>query len=278
MGMKRRAFLIGGASVVGGGLFALHWANGSAASKGGKMIAKAGESSFSGWIKIATDDTITLYSPHIDFGQGSHTALAQMLADELDADWSKMRTEAAPAEMAFANTALGKGFILGAKTVPAILTPTVNAAFGAIARYMELQITGGSSAIRATGQAGFRVIGAAAREALVATAAKRLGVPESELTTADSKVTHAKSGLPLKLRSAHSQRRQSSRQPRISNILANHLIVLIFQPRSMVRRSTALIIPCPKCASQRSWLRLSAAENSKALTPPLQWRSKALRK
>jgi isoquinoline 1-oxidoreductase subunit beta len=198
MGMKRRAFLIGGASVVGGGLFALHWANGSAASKGGKMIAKAGESSFSGWIKIATDDTITLYSPHIDFGQGSHTALAQMLADELDADWSKMRTEAAPAEMAFANTALGKGFILGAKTVPAILTPTVNAAFGAIARYMELQITGGSSAIRATGQAGFRVIGAAAREALVSTAAKRLGVPESELTTAESKVTHAKSGKSLR--------------------------------------------------------------------------------
>ena len=198
MGIKRRAFLIGGAAVVGGGLFALHWGNSSAAAKAGKMTAKAGESSFTGWIKIAADDTITLYSPHIDFGQGSHTALAQMLADELDADWSKMRTDAAPAEMVFANTALGKGFILGAKTVPAILTPTVNAAFGAIARYMELQITGGSSAIRATGQAGFRVIGAATREALVATAAKRLGVPEAELTTADSKVTHAKSGKSLR--------------------------------------------------------------------------------
>jgi isoquinoline 1-oxidoreductase subunit beta len=198
MGIKRRAFLIGGASVVGGGLFALHWINGSAATKAGEMIAKAGESSFTGWIKIAADDTITLYSPHIDFGQGSHTALAQMLADELDADWSKIRTEQAPAEFAFANTALGKGFILGAKTVPAILTPTVNAAFGAIARYMELQITGGSSAIRATGQAGFRVVGAAAREALVATTAKRLGVPENELTTADSKVTHAKSGKSLR--------------------------------------------------------------------------------
>ena len=69
MGIKRRAFLIGGASVVGGGLFALHWMNGSAASKAGTMIAKAGESSFTGWIKIAADDTITLYSPHIDFGQ-----------------------------------------------------------------------------------------------------------------------------------------------------------------------------------------------------------------
>jgi hypothetical protein len=38
MGIKRRAFLIGGASVVGGGLFALHWMNGSAVSKGGQML------------------------------------------------------------------------------------------------------------------------------------------------------------------------------------------------------------------------------------------------
>lgn len=198
MGIKRRAFLVGTAAIAGGGLFALHWTNSSAAKTAGKMTSKAGEASFSGWVKIAPDDTVTLYSPHIDFGQGSHTALAQMLADELDADWSHIRTEAAPAELAFANMALGKGFTLGDKAVPAILTPTVNATFGAIARYMELQITGGSSAIRATGQAGFRVIGAAAREALVATAAGRLGVPASELTTVDSKVMHAKTGKSLR--------------------------------------------------------------------------------
>lgn len=198
MGIKRRAFLIGGAAIAGGGLFALHWTKSSNSGKAAEITAKAGEGSFAGWVKIAADDTVTLYSPHIDFGQGSHTALAQMLADELDADWRFLRTEAAPAEMAFANTALGKGFVLGNKQIPAFLTSTVDATFAAIARQMALQITGGSSAIRATGQVGFRVIGAAAREALVATAAKRLGVPAGELTTANSMVNHAKSGKSLR--------------------------------------------------------------------------------
>ena len=198
MGIKRRAFLVGGAAVAGGGLFAINYLNSSAAQTAGKMTAKAGESSFAGWIKIAADDTVTLYSPHIDFGQGSHTALAQMVADELDADWTHMRTEQAPAEMAFANLALAKGFILGGKTIPAILSGTVNAGFGMVARHLALQITGGSSAIRMTGQVGMRVVAAAARAALVATAAKRLGVPEGELTTDASKVNHAKSGKSLR--------------------------------------------------------------------------------
>ena len=60
---------------------------------------------------IAEDDTVTLFSPHIDFGQGSHTALGQMLADELDAAWEKVTIEQAPADMAFANAALAKGFL-----------------------------------------------------------------------------------------------------------------------------------------------------------------------
>ena len=59
--------------------------------RAGKLTAKEGESSFATWLKIGEDDGVTLYSPHIDFGQGSQTALAQMLADELDADWTKVR-------------------------------------------------------------------------------------------------------------------------------------------------------------------------------------------
>lgn len=67
-----------------------------------------------------------------------------------------------------------------------------------VARNIPLQVTGGSSTVRATGQLGMRVAGAAARTALIATAAKRFGVPESELTTANSRVTHAKSGRTLR--------------------------------------------------------------------------------
>ena len=69
--------------------------------------------------------------------------------------------------------------------------------FALLARNMPIQLTGGSSAIRATGQYGMRLVGAATRQALVATAAARLNVPESELTTANSLVTHANSGKSL---------------------------------------------------------------------------------
>jgi isoquinoline 1-oxidoreductase subunit beta len=197
-GVKRRAFLIGGIAAAGAGYFGLRWADSSMASAAKDMIAKDGAATFSGWLRIASDDSVTLFSPHTDLGQGSHTALAQMLADELDADWSKVSTEQAPAERPFANMALGKGFLLGTAQIPTMLTGTVDAVIGRIARGMNLQITGGSTAVRLTGQYGMRIIGAAAREAIVATAAARLGVPVSELTTADSKVTHAKSGKVLR--------------------------------------------------------------------------------
>jgi isoquinoline 1-oxidoreductase beta subunit len=67
-----------------------------------------------------------------------------------------------------------------------------------LARSMSLQITGGSSAVRFTGQVGMRVVGAAVRLALIEEAADRLGVSASELTTADSNVTHAASGRSLR--------------------------------------------------------------------------------
>ena len=196
-GVKRRAFLIGGAAIVGGGLFAMGWADRSARSEAIKLTAKGGEASFLGWIKIANDDKITLYSPHIDFGQGSQTGLMQMLAEELDADLKNIVVEQAPAAMAFANVALGRAFI-GEMTGAGIASMLPTSLISMLARSMPLQITGGSSAIRGTGQFGFRVIGAATRLALMEEAASRLSVPVSELTTADSRVVHAKSNKSLR--------------------------------------------------------------------------------
>lgn len=198
MGVKRRAFLIGGVALVGGGLFAIKMADNSARSAAIEATTKDGEHSFLAWIKIAEDDTVTLYSPHIDFGQGSHTGLAQMLADELDADWAKVRVEQAPPEGGFANTVLGKFFIGDMSGRPGLIDSLPLSWLSMIARSMPVQITGGSSALRATGQHGFRTIGAAARLALIAEAAERLGVPASELTTDRSAVTHTKTGKSLR--------------------------------------------------------------------------------
>ena len=200
MGVKRRAFLIGGAALIGGGLFGVSWSERAATRRAAKLAALDQAGVFQTWIRIAEDDTVTIFSPHVDFGQGSVTALAQMAADELDADWSKIVVESAPVNVAFANVPLAKGFAgeLLPFAVPPFLKGIVGSTFAMVARNIPLQVTGGSSTVRATGQLGMRVAGAAARTALVATAAKRFGVPESELTTANSQVIHAKSGRSLR--------------------------------------------------------------------------------
>ena len=161
--------------------------------------AKAGERFVNNWIKIANDDTVTIVVPHCDMGTGIFTALPQMAAEELDADWSKVRVEAAPPDPLFANGALAEGFILAEQhmtrdQVPAFLRGTVDNTFRTIATYMDLQVTGGSSAIRATGVYGMRIAGAAAREMLVKAAAARWNVSPNECTTKLNRVTHKASG------------------------------------------------------------------------------------
>ncbi|MFN3817859.1 molybdopterin cofactor-binding domain-containing protein [Blastomonas sp.] len=197
-GIVRRAFLVGSALLVGGGAFGLYWGDSSAKARAKALTETGGDHNFLSWMKIAEDDTVTVYSPHIDFGQGSHTALGQMLADELDADWSKVKVEQAPADTAFANTPLGKGFLAEMSGAPGVINALPGAIISMIARSLPLQITGGSSALRYTGQVGMRTVGAAVRLALIEEAADRLSVPASELTTADSKVLHAQSGRSLR--------------------------------------------------------------------------------
>ncbi len=48
------------------------------------------------FVRIGTDDTVTVLVKHIEFGQGPFTGLATIVAEELDADWAKMRAEDAP--------------------------------------------------------------------------------------------------------------------------------------------------------------------------------------
>lgn len=195
MGVKRRAFLIGGLALAGAGVFGIGWADRSARKAALDAVLGKGEAGFTPWLKIAADGTTTLYSPHIDFGQGSGTALAQMAADELDLAWGQIRVEQAPALPGFANGALIEGFAndfaggLGSR-LPASLRTM-------IARAAPIQLTGGSSAVRMTGQLLMRKVAAAARLALVAEAAERLGVQPSELATAEGVVSHATSGRSL---------------------------------------------------------------------------------
>ncbi len=192
--MKRRTFLIGSLATIGGLALGYRAYSSSFDAKAAELVAGKGEALLAGWVKIAEDDTITVYSPHVEMGQGIHTGLAMMLAEELDADWSKMKVEPAPAEKAFANRFMAEGWIVRGAEIPSFLDGTVDTVFAEAARFANLQQTGGSTGIRTTGQYGMRIVGAAAREMLLETAAERWGVSVSSLTSSDSVITHKASG------------------------------------------------------------------------------------
>lgn len=189
----RRAFITTG--VLAGGALALGVAirPGNRVPKVKGMIAQEGETVLNVWLKIAPDNTITAIVPHAEMGQGVHTSLAMMLADEMDADWDKVRMQEAPAHKEYANYALIKGFVAGDFNLPGFLVDTADGTFLTIGKTMNLQITGGSSAVPFTGMAGMRVAGAAAKAVLLQAAADTWKVPVKELKAEKSHIYHQKS-------------------------------------------------------------------------------------
>jgi isoquinoline 1-oxidoreductase subunit beta len=116
------------------------------------------------FVHITPDDWVTVVIKHHEMGQGTTTGIATMVADELDADWSRVRAEYAPSDPTLYN----------------------NLSWG------PTQGTGGSSAMKA-GFEQMRQAGATARALLVQAAAQTWSVPAGEITVAKSVVSH-KSG------------------------------------------------------------------------------------
>ena len=197
--ISRRRVLLGGAAAAGTLIvgYAL-WPSGRI-RRADRLAAKTGERFLAYWIKIADDDIVTVVIPHCDMGTGIFTALLQMAAEELGADWDKTRAETAPPDPLFANGALVEGFALGQAgmtrdSVPAFLQGSVFAAGNRLAQFMDIQVTGGSSAVRTTGVYGVRIAAAAAREMLIAAAVDRLKAPLKAFHSEGSRVIHKPSG------------------------------------------------------------------------------------
>lgn len=186
----RRAFITTG--VITGGALVLGVAirPGNRAKKVKDMIAGEGETVLNIWLKLAADNTITVIVPHAEMGQGTHTTLPMMLADEMDADWKDVRMIEAPGNKEYANYALARGFIMGEKDIPSILLGTVDGMFLTATKQMSLQITGGSASVRFTGMHAMRVAGAAAKAVLLKAAAKKWEVSEEELAVKNSYILH----------------------------------------------------------------------------------------
>lgn len=189
--VSRRLVIFGGVAAAGGLAVGYALMPFQTVDRARGLIAKEGSTPLSAWVRIGTDNSVTVIVPHSEMGQGVHTSMPMMLAEELDADWSLVRMEQAPPDMAFANGALAREYLRGDMSIPSWMSGT--AEFGArkIAEYMNLQITGGSTAVRMTGVRGMRIAGAAARWMLVKAAAATWGVPESEIVAKQSKLSHA---------------------------------------------------------------------------------------
>ena len=145
-------------------------------------------------MKITPDNTVVAIVPHAEMGQGVHSALAQMLADEMDADWDSVEVIEAPAHEEYANYALVKGLALGEADVPTFLVDTVDGALLELSQVADLQMTGGSFSLRLTGVHAMRVAGAAARQVLAEAAAATWQVPVAELRLERSLVKHPPTG------------------------------------------------------------------------------------
>ncbi len=188
----RRAFI--GAGTIAGGGFLVGVAGFTFAPSRHSLIGPgaAARGQLTTWIAIAPDGVITILIPHCEMGQGTPTALAIMAAEELEADWAMVRVEEAPALDAYAN-----GYIVRAVTgeyVPAMLGRGIDYSAFKVAEWFGFQVTGGSTAVRSTGEYGMRVAGAAAREMLVGAAAGQWGVSADECVARASRVTHTPSG------------------------------------------------------------------------------------
>jgi isoquinoline 1-oxidoreductase beta subunit len=190
-GPSRRLLILGGLAVGGGAAIGFGMAPWSRLPEQRALAGKAGAHVLLGALRIGADDTLTVIYPHADMGVGNGTALAQQLAEELDADWAQIRIERAPAETAFANYPLGQAFLRGDNEIPGFLAGAGWQITRRIAESMNLQITGGSTAIRLTGMEGMRHAGACARHMLTHAAAKEWGVPVGEVKIEGGKLTHA---------------------------------------------------------------------------------------
>ena len=194
--MKRRTWILSalgatGAMVVGWGVLPARSRMGS----GALMLPTEGDVALNGWIKIAADGGIILAMPRSEMGQGVHTGLAMLVAEELDVPLARVSLEQAGHDAIYGNVSM----ILGSLPFHPLESEGGNKptkvrvgewVVGKIARELGINATGGSSSISDAWEP-LRSAAATARASLLGAAAAQWNVPVAELTVQDGVVRHA---------------------------------------------------------------------------------------
>ncbi len=160
--MPRREFLKTSAAI-GGGLWIAAYVPELAARSVSHAPANASVFAPNAFVRIAPDESVTVIVNHSEMGQGIYTSLPMLLNEELEADWSKIKVEAAPVDAAYNHTVFG------------------------------LQMTGGSTTTPSEWER-FRKMGAMARLMIIDAAAQKWGVAASECRVEKGVVIHTVSG------------------------------------------------------------------------------------
>lgn len=152
-----------------------------------------GQQAFNGWVKIASDDSVTVMVPKSEMGQGVLTSLAMLLADELDADWPRVRTEHPPMDAIYNNIATVADGLPFHPDDHGLIKRGATWMTAKTMREFGLMATGGSSSVKDLWLP-MREAGASARAMLVAAAAQGWGVAAGDCSVAAGVVRHAASG------------------------------------------------------------------------------------
>lgn len=178
--MARRSFLIGSAAVAGGVAFGVYKFRQEAPNPLLDDLAQ-GATALTPYVRI-DDQGVTLITPRAEMGQGIHTTLAALVAEELDVAWDSIRVDHGPPGAAYYNRALVEHNVPFSDLDQSTSAEAMRGAMGVMAKLLPLQITGGSSNVADLFDR-MRGAGAAARFALVAAAAQKLGLPAAQLKT-----------------------------------------------------------------------------------------------
>jgi isoquinoline 1-oxidoreductase beta subunit len=183
--ITRRTLLIGSVAIAGG--FAVGYWRYKAPYDNPLLANLAdGEAALTPFIRIDSEG-ITIIAPRAEMGQGVHTTLAALVAEELDVDLEGVSVEHGPASKAYFNAAAFEEGLPFAQTDTSGLAENLRASTKVVAKFMGMQVTGGSSSTP-DAYVKMRKAGAAARHVLLQAAALRLAADPATLQTADAAV------------------------------------------------------------------------------------------